>query len=165
MSQVRHLGSFDDQGWSGGVVHAFAGSNIPASLRVSSACAFILDESDSLVLVDVSSRSWDLPGGHIEDGEDATEALIREIDEEVGLTPDEFSEPSLLGWFLVEPDDELIDPTLMLVFASKLLTSRPLVTKVSHEIGSVDLFPLDELPEVTKGLIWSAFVPILPIMS
>ncbi|MEM7139579.1 MAG: NUDIX domain-containing protein [Actinomycetota bacterium] len=39
---------------------------------------------------------WDLPGGHIEPGESATAALVRELDEELGIRIADDEEP-LLG--------------------------------------------------------------------
>ena len=41
---------------------------------------------------------WSFPGGHVEDGESLDEALSRELQEEIGITPvdDEHSE---LRWF------------------------------------------------------------------
>jgi 8-oxo-dGTP diphosphatase len=35
-------------------------------------------------------RHWDTIGGHVEDGESLDDALVREIQEEVGVTPTEF---------------------------------------------------------------------------
>ena len=41
-----------------------------------------------LILKDAYSDYWDLPGGHLEDGESSDEALIREVNEETGLECD-----------------------------------------------------------------------------
>ena len=41
-----------------------------------------------LILEDAYSDWWDLPGGHMEDGETSDEALMREVSEETGLECD-----------------------------------------------------------------------------
>ena len=41
-----------------------------------------------LILKDEGTDWWDLPGGHLEDGETSDEALMREVNEETGLECD-----------------------------------------------------------------------------
>ena len=44
---------------------------------------------------------WDLIGGHCEDAESPEQTLVRELDEELGITPTEFREMAVLN----EPDE------------------------------------------------------------
>ncbi|HKY65330.1 MAG TPA: NUDIX domain-containing protein [Acidimicrobiales bacterium] len=63
------------------------GARIRLSVR-----ALVLDERDRVLLMrfELPGRTiWATPGGGIEAGEDATTALRRELDEELGLAPDE----------------------------------------------------------------------------
>ena len=45
---------------------------------------------------DFHPNTWDLPGGHCVDGEIPAETLIRELQEELGITPTEFNYLTLL---------------------------------------------------------------------
>lgn len=56
---------------------------------------------------------WDVLGGHLEDGETPAQALVREVGEEVGLTPTAFR---ALGE-LPEPFPELYGPARLHFFA------------------------------------------------
>jgi 8-oxo-dGTP diphosphatase len=46
---------------------------------------------------------WSLPGGHVEDGEDAAMAMRRELMEEIGVTPEQWR---LVGKFVSESSIE-----------------------------------------------------------
>jgi 8-oxo-dGTP pyrophosphatase MutT (NUDIX family) len=57
----------------------------------------ILVNSDRAVLLGLRSPAkkvwpghWDIIGGHVEDGESLNDALIREVQEEVGVIPSQF---------------------------------------------------------------------------
>ncbi|MGR9176343.1 NUDIX hydrolase [Rhizobium leguminosarum] len=41
---------------------------------------------------------WSLPGGHIEEGEDAETAMCRELMEEIGVTPELWQFAGRFGW-------------------------------------------------------------------
>jgi 8-oxo-dGTP diphosphatase len=63
-------------------------------------CSFVLAFSDDdIVLTDLHARGWDIPGGHIEAGESAEEAVLRELYEETGAT---ILPPELLGYVMIE---------------------------------------------------------------
>ena len=57
--------------------------DLPVSVKA------IITDSDGRVLIlkDARSQWWDLPGGHLQDGETIYDALKREVQEEVGFEP------------------------------------------------------------------------------
>lgn len=61
--------------------HRDAAAPAPAT----SVHAIVLNDLDQLLVVEVTGRGWDLPGGHIEPGETPDQALLREVAEETGL--------------------------------------------------------------------------------
>jgi len=56
---------------------------------------------------------WSFPGGHVEQGETLAEALVRVVQEEVGVTPTTFS---FLG-ILADPNTAANDPATYHVYA------------------------------------------------
>jgi len=61
----------------------------------------VLRDGDRLLLCHRSAGRrwypdvWDLPGGHVEEGEDPKESLVRELREELGITASEPSSPPM----------------------------------------------------------------------
>lgn len=72
---------------------------LPSIDTTTAAFVLVLDRDDRLLLthVNLPGRGWDAPGGHLDPGEDAFDASVREVVEETGfvLAP---SDLSLLGW-------------------------------------------------------------------
>ena len=56
---------------------------------------------------------WSFPGGHVEQGETLAEALVREVQEEVGVTPTTFS---FLG-IIADPNTAADDPATYHMYA------------------------------------------------
>ncbi|WP_411504615.1 NUDIX hydrolase [Brevibacillus centrosporus] len=55
----------------------------------------LLIHGDRILLTNLNSRGWDLPGGHVELGETAFDAMRRELWEETGAT---FGQAELIGY-------------------------------------------------------------------
>lgn len=53
-----------------------------------------------LVLVNNRHRGWEIPGGHIDEGEDLSQALVREVLEEGGVV---IENPKMFGYKLILP--------------------------------------------------------------
>ena len=84
----------------------FIGSKLPEGAVATTATGLIVYE-DKLMLVQ-THRGWELPGGHIEEGETINEALMRELHEEAGLT--KASSVKMFGYNeIINPDTEKIN--------------------------------------------------------
>jgi 8-oxo-dGTP pyrophosphatase MutT (NUDIX family) len=56
-----------------------------AQNKTESAGGVVISKKGKVLLVNQRGRSWSLPKGHIEEGEDPMTAAIREIEEEAGI--------------------------------------------------------------------------------
>jgi ADP-ribose pyrophosphatase YjhB (NUDIX family) len=76
---------------------------------------FLIALDGSKILAIKNERGWEIPGGHIEQGETCEEALIREVTEEAGAT---FSDAKLLAIIESSNQDKYKDK-VMLIYATK----------------------------------------------
>jgi 8-oxo-dGTP pyrophosphatase MutT (NUDIX family) len=62
-------------------------SKLPPTAQTTSAFVFLVDAAERTLLAEVGGergRGWDVPGGHVDPGEDPQAAAIRELAEETG---------------------------------------------------------------------------------
>ncbi len=78
-----------------------------------SAVFLIAIEEDRILAIE-NDRGWEIPGGHIEQGETHEEALIREVQEEAGAS---FSDAKLFSIIGSNNQDKYKD-TVMLVYVT-----------------------------------------------
>jgi len=78
--------------------------------------AVIIKENGALLLLRSAGEKyphkWDLPGGHIHEGEDPKDGLIREVKEETGITLEEpiqklYEEDNIIFYKASMPDVEI----------------------------------------------------------
>ena len=97
--------------------------------------AVIVQDNKALILLRAGSEKnagrWDLPGGHLEEGEELKEGLLREVYEETGLT-------------LSEPIESLYTKGNTSFFKAEI---SPEDIKLSHEHTEYKFSSVDELPE------------------
>ncbi len=107
-----------------------------------------LDEAGRVLLVrHTYSKGWHFPGGGVEHGENAIEALIREMAEEGGVEP--IGAPKLIGFYSNDHNFRH-DHVALYCYAAW----RPCPPKQDNEIAERGFFSRDALPEgVTKGTL------------
>lgn len=75
---------------------------LPKDMTISSAHGFCFYEN-GIFLVNIDTRGWDLPGGHMEVGETPEECFAREAVEEASI----FGSSKLIGYTLVDNREDI----------------------------------------------------------
>lgn len=161
---MQHLiHTFDGLSWlrNGGALTAWLGQeNNECDYPVSSVCGFMFTPSDEILLVRHTRRGWDLPGGHVDDGETPEEAFVREMGEETGLeiTADDFT---TFGSFRIENEKSSMRVVIGRV---DIVPDVFAPTAPPDEICGVAAFPTTNLPlgNPPTEPVWSVFLPYLP---
>ncbi|MCI0555964.1 MAG: NUDIX hydrolase [Anaerolineae bacterium] len=85
---------------------------------------------------------WDVFGGHIEPGEQPEQTLIREIQEELGITPTQWMELETISESVPEHDDIPSD-LIVHLYCITAWSGTP-VNKQSHEHSTIEWFSYAE---------------------
>ena len=83
---------------------------------------------------------WDVPGGHCEPGEPPEQALVRELQEELGVTPTAWRP---LGEFRPPPGDRQAEPLVLHLYAVTAWEGTP-HNRQPAEHAEIAWFDLDE---------------------
>jgi ADP-ribose pyrophosphatase YjhB (NUDIX family) len=104
-----------------------------------------MDEAGRVLLVrHTYAKGWHFPGGGVEHGETALDALVREMAEEGGVAVD--GAPELLGVYsnhAVFPNDHIL--------LYRVPRWRPCAPSPGQEIAELGFFPTDALPPGATG--------------
>jgi 8-oxo-dGTP diphosphatase len=109
--------------------------------------AALLDEQTrSVMLVDhVKAHAWLAPGGHVDDGEDPRNTVVRELDEELRIAPPFHprfgNDPFFLTVAQTRGEHSHTDVTLWFVFAADRSAE---ITPDPTEFSAIRWFGLDE---------------------
>jgi 8-oxo-dGTP diphosphatase len=119
----------------------------PPTVVVPLVYAIVRDDSDRVLLVRrLDTGDWELPGGRVDPGESAVDALVREVEEETGLVVDArrvagiYTDPSHV--VRTGHDDEVRQPFAVCFHA----TARPGTPRPDlHETADARWLPLRHL--------------------
>jgi 8-oxo-dGTP diphosphatase len=90
---------------------------------------------------------WALVSGHVEEGESATVAMVREAYEEVGIS----LQPEALR--VIHVRHHRSDRVNMSVFFECTAWNGPIINQEPEKCGGLEFFPLNNLPSNTAGVV------------
>ncbi|MFC4118248.1 NUDIX hydrolase [Nonomuraea zeae] len=143
-------------------------SALPPAGQTTSAFAFVADQAGRILMtcVDREGRGWDIPGGHLEPGETALDAAVRELYEETGLRLPP-SDLSVFAWERIElleppPDDYRYAPlTYMAMFRATLRApGGPASPPTGSESTHAGWLTREEIERRCPGRTWLALLDL-----
>lgn len=128
------------------------------TLNISTAC-FVNKHQELLVVRKQKTTVWMLPGGKLDDQESPSEALIREIREELQITVGADA-LTLLGCFEATAANEIDTRVLAHAYIATLPSNQQ--PQVSAEIAEMNWLPLHEpFPVAIAPLLETCIIPAL----
>jgi len=117
--------------------------------RVAAGALFFNSEGHILMVVPTYKDYRDIPGGYVENGETPTEAVRREVFEELGIKPN-IGRLLVVDWWSDSPENNG-KAKLLFVFDGGRLTASQIaeIRPDPAEIGHVEFHPLDAIEELT----------------
>ena len=119
-----------------------------AALCTAVYCLAIVQPTDRIVLTRIK-RGWEMLGGHIEPGETIEDAIVREVMEEGGFSP-QFS--TLYGYMKVTAQNPAVNdhhggtyPPVAYIPYFLAVTSKPLVAPTGEEVLESQSFSLSDI--------------------
>lgn len=116
----------------------------------------LFDIHDGQLMLVAIPTGWDVPGGHIEAGETAAEALKREIQEETGGN---ISQPKLIGLLCItnqrvnQYNANYPTRSAIAIYKGVIADITHDSSLLTHETIAIDRFDVDRLAEVLPN--WS----------
>ncbi|WP_244957161.1 NUDIX domain-containing protein [Candidatus Frankia nodulisporulans] len=130
------------------VSEASSGGTFPPMARpFAAAGALFFDDQQRVLLVEPSYKpGWDIPGGFVEPGESPYAACVREVEEELGITPP-IGELLAVDWAPRPHDGWLEGEMLLFVFDGGRLTDdwRERIQLDMDELVNFAFVPIDEV--------------------
>ncbi|CAO5162807.1 hypothetical protein FAIPA1_220015 [Frankia sp. AiPs1] len=124
-----------------------SGTLPPMARPFAAAGALFFDEAERVLLVEPSYKpGWDIPGGFVEPGESPYAACMREVEEELGITPP-IGELLAVDWAPRPRDGWLEGEMLLFVFDGGLLPDdwRARIRLDMDELVNFAFVPLGEV--------------------
>lgn len=150
---VKHLGELQRllQSHQGSLPGTSNGISGDSKFPISTVGALIFDSSERVLMIQTHkwSNKWGIPGGKIQHGETAEDALRREIGEETNITIKDIQ--FVMVQDAIRPP-EFYRPAHFLLLNYTCRAVPPLETRLNHEAQSFEWVPIEQALEMDLNI-------------